>query len=119
MSIITQDVRPPFGGQRGIGSGTPPDPYHCVAFLDMPAANNGSMSLRDSPAPDRGRITALRRGHSIRGLVSRGPLGSTAVRVWTFTILLTATALIGSVAFLSLRREIGKPAAPALGPASS
>jgi len=63
----------------------------------MPAANNGSMSLRDSPAPDRGRITALRRGHSIRGLVGRGPLGSTAVRVWTFTILLTATALIGSV----------------------
>jgi uncharacterized membrane protein YbhN (UPF0104 family) len=34
-------------------------------------------------------------------------------------ISLWVPALIGSVAFLSLRREIGKPAAPAVGPASS
>ena len=73
----------------------PGHPYLCVAFLARGAADNERMPVRVPPDPDRGRPAALRASRMLASLTGRGPLASSAVRVWTFTAFLVAVAVLG------------------------
>src|ERR1035437_2642352 len=53
------------------------------------------MTLRDALPPQRVRPGMLRISRAIDAIFSHGPLASAAVRVWTFTIILAAAALMG------------------------
>jgi diguanylate cyclase (GGDEF)-like protein len=68
------------------------------------------MPVRVPPASSRGRAAVLRTGQALSSIADRGPLASTAVRVWTFTGLLVAIAL---VAYLGAIRTLPTLAAPA------
>ena len=69
--------------------------YHCVTFGQWSDGQAGPMTLRDAPPPQRVRPGMLRISRAIDAIFSHGPLTSTAVRVWTFTIILAAAALLG------------------------
>jgi hypothetical protein len=58
------------------------------------------MPQRDSPAPARGRFGALGTRRALSSVTGRRRLSSTAVRVWTFTTLLLALALLGYLAWV-------------------
>jgi len=80
-----------------------------VAFLAPAAANNADMPLRASPASARGRFAALRTRQALSSLAGHGPLASTAVRVWTFTLLLSAVAVIGFLGWIRMLPTLTTP----------
>ena len=80
-----------------------------MAFLAPAAANNADMPLRASPASARGRFAALRTRQALSSLAGHGPLASTAVRVWTFTLLLSAVAVIGFLGWIRMLPTLTTP----------
>jgi diguanylate cyclase (GGDEF)-like protein len=64
-----------------------------VAFARATTPNNGVMTPRDRP-PSRAGLGMIRIGRAVN-TVGHGPLASTAVRVWTFTIFLAVAAFVG------------------------
>ncbi|MGH2465160.1 MAG: hypothetical protein ACRDGI_06850, partial [Candidatus Limnocylindrales bacterium] len=80
-----------------------------MAYLRRVATNNERMLVRDPPAPPRGRTAALRTTSAVATLSRLGRIAPGAVRVWTFTALLVAVALLG---YISAIRSLPALAGP-------